>query len=158
MRERVVASGRWAVDVGDAVLVTWGLGSGVAVALFDAGAKAGGLAHLLIPSSGVSHDRSNPGRYPETAIPLLLTELAAVGAHRERLTARLVGGASLFGPGSGPLAMGERNVVAARQVLAAAHIPVVREDVLMSHGRSVYFHLDDGRIEVRSVARGTVIL
>jgi chemotaxis protein CheD len=144
--------------VGDAVLVTRGLGSCVAVALYDPDAMAGGLVHLLLPSASMARDRTNPGRFPETAIPLLLRELAAVGAHRERLTAKLVGGASMFGPGSGPLAMGERNVVAARQVLTAAHIPVLAEDVLKGHGRSVYFHLDDGRIEVRSVARGPVVL
>jgi chemotaxis protein CheD len=54
--------------------------------------------------------------------------------------------------------MGERNVAAARQVLAAARLPVVGEDVLKSHGRSVYFFLDDGRVEVRTVARGTIVL
>ena len=54
--------------------------------------------------------------------------------------------------------MGERNVAAARQALAAAHIPVIGEDVLQRHGRSVYFHLDDGRIEVRTVAHGTQTL
>jgi chemotaxis protein CheD len=158
MSERVVGVAQWAVDAGDAVLVTLGLGSCVAVALYDPVARAGGLVHLLLPSPSMSRDRSNPARFAETAIPLLLRELATVGAHRDRLTARLVGGASMFGPGSGPLAMGERNVAAARQVLAAAHIPVVGEDVLQGHGRSVYFHLGDGRVEVRSVFHGTTVL
>jgi chemotaxis protein CheD len=61
----------------------------------------------------------------------------------------------MFGPASAAIAMGERNVAAARQALAHAHIPLVGEDVLERHGRSVYFHLDDGRIEVRTVAHGS---
>jgi chemotaxis protein CheD len=155
MRERVVGVAQWAVDRGDATLVTLGLGSCVAVALYDADAKVGALLHLLLPSQQAARDRSNPGRFPETAIPLVLAELEAAGAQRERLAAWLVGGASMFGPGVAAMPMGERNVAAARQTLARAHIPVVAEDVLERHGRSVYFHLEDGRIEVRTVAHGT---
>jgi chemotaxis protein CheD len=157
--ERLVRVGDWAVESGDTVLVTLGLGSCVAIALYDPVARAGGLAHLLLPSPALARDTSNPGRFPETVLPLLLTRLAGVGAERGRLTARLVGGASMFGAGAtSGTAMGERNVVAARQVLGAAGVPVVGEDVLKSHGRSVYFFLADGHIEVRTVARGTVVL
>jgi chemotaxis protein CheD len=158
MRERVIGVAQWAVDAGDAVLVTLGLGSCVALALHDPVAKAGGLVHLLLPSASMCLDRSNPARCAETALPVLLTELAAVGGRRERLTARLVGGASMFGPSPGLPPMGKRNVTAARQVLAAAQIPVVGEDVLGAHGRSVYFYLDDGRIEIRSLAGGNLVL
>jgi chemotaxis protein CheD len=157
--ERLVRVADWAVESGDTVLVTLGLGSCVAIALYDPVARAGGLAHLLLPSPALARDSSNPGRFPETVLPLLLARLAGVGAERSRLTARLVGGASMFGAGAAAgTAMGERNVAAARQVLAAAGVPVVGEDVRKSHGRSVYFFLADGRIEVRTVARGTVLL
>jgi chemotaxis protein CheD len=164
VREHVVRVAEWAVDTGDAVLVTRGLGSCVALALYDPAARVGGLAHLLLPSPELARDRDNPARFPGTAVPLLLAELAKLGARRERLTARLVGGASMFGGAERgalaprPAAMGERNVAAAREALAAAGVPVVGEEVLQHHGRSVYFYLDDGRIEVRTVARGTVVL
>jgi chemotaxis protein CheD len=155
MKERVVGVAQWAVDQGDAVLVTLGLGSCVAVVLYDAEAKVGALLHLLLPSQTMARDHSNPGRFPETALPLALAEMEAAGAQRDRLAAWLVGGASMFGAASGAIAMGERNVVAARQALANAHVPLVAEDVLERHGRSVYFHLEDGRIEVRTVAHGS---
>lgn len=158
MRERVVGVAEWGVETGDVVLVTLGLGSCVAVVMYDPVPKTGSLIHLLLPSPKMARDHSNPGRFPETAIPLVLAELEAAGARRDRLTAWLIGGASMFGSGPGPLGMGERNVAAARKALAAAHIPVIGEDVLQHHGRSVYFHLDDGRIEVRSVAHETVVL
>ena len=146
----------WAVDRGDdVVLFALGLGSCVGVVLYDPESKVGALLHVLLPSQQMARDRSNPGRFAETAIPLVLAEMEAAGAARDRLTAQLVGGASMFGTGVAPVAMGERNVAAARQALAAQHIPVVAEDVLERHGRSVYVHLDDGRVEVRTVAHGT---
>ena len=49
----------WAVDRGDAVLVTLGLGSCVALAVHDAGSGIGGLAHLLLPSASLSADRTH---------------------------------------------------------------------------------------------------
>jgi len=160
MKERLVRVADWAVETGDAVLITLGLGSCVAMALYDADSRTGGLAHLLLPSPAMARDRSNPGRFAETVLPLLLGRMAAAGAERGRITARLVGGASMFATtsGQGPTAMGERNVAAARQVLEAAQVPVVAEDVLKNYGRSVYFFLDDGRVEVRTVARGTVVI
>ncbi len=52
-----------AARAGD-VLVTLGLGSCVAVALHDAQAGVGGLAHVMLPSLSLSRASSNPGRFP----------------------------------------------------------------------------------------------
>ncbi len=158
MRARVVGAGEWAVDSGDAVLAVDALGSCVAVALYDPERRVGGLIHILLPSPSLARDHSNPARFAETGIPLLLSEVMTAGAQRGSLTARLVGGASMFGRPGGPAAMGDRNVAAARQALARTYIPVVAQEVLGYHGRSASFHLQDGRIEVRSVAHGTIVL
>ena len=147
----------WAVEKGEAVIATYGLGSCVACVLHDPGAGAGGLAHILLPSPTLARDRSNPAKFPETAVPLLVAELLKVGAARERLTARLVGGASMFGKGgaAGITLMGDRNVAAAKDALKAARIPLIGEDTGSDYGRSVAFHLPDGRLEIRSVLHGT---
>jgi chemotaxis protein CheD len=47
--------------------------------------------------------------------------------------------------------MGERNVVAARNALRDASVPIAAEAVGGAQGRSVRFHLADGRVEVRTV-------
>ena len=54
--------------------------------------------------------------------------------------------------------LGMRNVDAARSALARAGIPVDREDVGGTHGRSVYVHIDDGRMIVSSVLHPDVLL
>jgi chemotaxis protein CheD len=54
--------------------------------------------------------------------------------------------------------VGERNIAATREVLAAHNIPLVGEDTGLDYGRSVYFHLADGRVEVRSLKVGDRVL
>ncbi len=147
----------WAVGQGDVQIVTLGLGSCVAITLYDAQARAGGLAHVLLPSPTLSRDRSNRAKFPETAVPLLVEELNRLGAARERLRARLVGGAAMFANVGQPgvALMGDRNVIASREALKAARIPLVAEDTGLDYGRSVFFRVSDGRLEVRSVLHGT---
>jgi chemotaxis protein CheD len=138
---------------GDAVLATVGLGSCVAILLHDPEAAVGGLAHILLPSRSLSRSGDNPGRFPQTAVPALVEEMAALGADRRRLVARLVGGASMFSNlvPSGSIQMGDRNVIAVREVLSHMAIPVVAEAVGGTQGRSVWFRVAEGRVTVRVV-------
>lgn len=151
-REQFVRVAEWAV-LRDGVLVTLGLGSCVAIMLHDATARVGGMAHVLLPSRSLAHDQTNPAKFPETAVPFLITRLTAAGADRHRLVAKLAGGASMFAqlmtPGS--VQMGERNVAAARAALRDAAIPIVGEAVGGERGRSVWFHTSDGRVVSRTV-------
>ncbi len=145
-----------AAEAGEARLVTLGLGSCVAAVLWDPAVKVGGLAHVLLPSRTLARDQSNPAKFAETAVPLLIERMAALGASPFRMTARLVGGAAMFANISSPgvAQMGERNVQAVRDVLQAARVPVTAEDTGKDYGRSVYFEVASGRVEVRSVQHG----
>lgn len=149
-----------AVASGDAILATIGLGSCVAIVLHDHGAAVGGLAHILLPSETMSHDRSHAGKFPSSAVPTMLSRMKEAGAHGSRITARIVGGASMFVSlvPNGALQMGERNVVATRQALEAAGIPLLASDVGGGHGRSVYFDVRTGTVQVRSMSKGNVVL
>ena len=151
----------YAVRRGDHVIATIGLGSCVAIALYDRDARVGALAHILLPSAAMSRDTANPAKFPETIVPLMVREMRELGSlPGARIAAKIVGGASMFGQlvaGSG-VNVGERNVAAVRDVLAAAGIPLLAEDTGSDYGRSVYFHLDDGRVEVRSLKRGDRVI
>ena len=139
---------------GDTTIATLGLGSCVALVLHDREAAVGGLAHILLPGPEYSTDRSNVAKFPCTAIEALLREMYVLGARRPR--ARIVGGASMFGKllESGGVNMGERNVIASRAALARFNIPIVGEDVGGEYGRSVFLHVGDGRVSVRSLRSG----
>src|SRR5213595_527280 len=141
--ETVVRIADWAAARGSDVLVTLGLGSCVAIMLHDPRACAGAMAHILLPSRSLARDPGHPAKFPETAVPLLVERLAALGADPRRLVAKLAGGASMFSQlvTTGTIQMGERNVLASRSALRTAAIPIIRESVGGDRGRSVRFHL-----------------
>ena len=149
-----------AVGRADDTLVTLGLGSCVAILLHDPVARVGGMAHVLLPEKQLARDSSNLSKFASTAIPLLADEVVALGARRERLQARLVGGASMFASlmAPGTLNMGERNVIAARAALKQLRIPIHGEEVGADYGRSVRFDVASGRVTVSSVGRPDVAL
>ena len=151
----------YAVRRGAHVLATIGLGSCVAIALYEHDSQVGALAHILLPNPAMSRETENPAKFPETIMPIMLVEMRALGAKvSARISAKIVGGASMFGQlanGSG-INVGERNLSATRDVLAALGIPIVAEDTGLDYGRSVYFHLADGRLEVRSLKKGDRVI
>jgi len=145
----------YAVSKGDGVISTIGLGSCVAIAIYDRQTRVGGMAHVLLPSEGLSRDKDNRAKFPGTAVPLLVEEMKKLGA-RGPFTAKIAGGSSMFGTliAAGGINMGERNVLSCRQALSEAGIALAAQDVGGDYGRSVYFHLDDGRVLVRSLKSG----
>ena len=141
-------------------LITVGLGSCIAIVLHDRTACVGGLAHVLLPSPALTRPDGNLAKSPHTAVPRLLELMAERGGSRRRVTARLVEGASMFAALSPPgtIQMGERNVVASRQVLHNHGIPLVGEAVGGDFGRTVRLDIASGTLEVRSVAHGVLTL
>src|SRR5207247_8573280 len=97
---------------------------------------------------------------PGRGVPFLIEGLKGLGAAHGGLVAKLAGGASMFAQLMTPasIQMGERNVVAARKALRAAGIPVAGEAVGGDKGRSVRFHVADGRVEIRSVGADAVVI
>lgn len=155
----------YAVRRGSHVLATIGLGSCVAIALYDRDSQVGALAHILLPNPAMSRETENPAKFPETVMPVMLAEMRALGAKASaRISAKLAGGASMFGQltggtnGAGGINVGERNLSATRDVLAMLGIPILAEDTGLDYGRSVYFHLADGRLEVRSLKKGDRVI
>jgi chemotaxis protein CheD len=154
-----VRIGEVKVATGSSVLFTIGLGSCVAVALYDAERQVGGLAHAMLPNPAAGR-QAPPGRFATTAVAELMQLLQAEGASPARVRARLAGGASMFRDvleGEG-LRLGRRNVAAAREALEATGIPVAGEDVFGTYGRSVFLRTLDGKLLVTSVNHDDVLL
>jgi chemotaxis protein CheD len=148
-----------AIARGSGRLVTIGLGSCVAIALHEPRSRVAGLAHVLLPDPSVARDSSNAARFASTAVPLLVEEMRALGA-RGAITAKLAGGAALFGAmlGTAGGQMGARNVTAAKAALASAGIALLGEETGGSAGRSVVLDVQSGEMTVRSVRGGERVL
>jgi chemotaxis protein CheD len=143
-----------------ATLVALGLGSCVAIALYDAGAKIGGLAHVLLPSQASGRVADRPGRYAQTAVPTMIERMIARGARTPAIAARLVGGASMFAALTPPgmIQMGDRNLVATREALHRHGIRLLGEAVGGDYGRTVEFDLGTGDLTVSAYLREAVVL
>ena len=58
----------------------------------------------------------------------------------------------------GGVNMGDRNVEACRRALGQAQISLVAQDTGGTYGRSVFLHIRDGKVVVRSLAHGEKVL
>src|SRR4030065_1796462 len=78
-----------------AVLITIGLGSCVAISLRDPVARFGGLSHILLPSIDESNNKNNPMKFADSAIEMAVKMLLQKGCLKNRLEAKIAGGASM---------------------------------------------------------------
>jgi chemotaxis protein CheD len=131
--------------------VTTILGSCVAIALFDPSVGIGGLCHYLLPDWPGSGPASP--RFGNVAFEQLIRMFAAEGLRKERLLAKLFGGACVIEAMRDGFRLGGKNVALARRLLSEAKIPVVAEDVEGNLGRKLVFHTHDGSTWVKLLKR-----
>jgi chemotaxis protein CheD len=122
------------------------LGSCVAVCLWDAKARVGGVNHYLLP---FHVEREKSPRFGSIAIPRLLEEVVGAGADPARLQAKVFGGASVIGAFTQSRRLGDDNAVLAVESLDTLGIPVIERDVGGTKGRKLVFHSDDGAAWIR---------
>lgn len=158
-RRIVVGIGEFAVSNDkDSLILTHGLGSCVAVCLWDPHVRVAGLVHVLLPDSRINLDRAGnqPAAFADTGIPLLLQTAYGYGVQKQRCQVRLVGGADINGIGAGTVSVGKRNILAVRGLLWSNGVMLVGEAVGGGAARSVSLDVGDGRVQVRSAGREAV--
>jgi chemotaxis protein CheD len=106
------------------------------------------MVHIMLPESGGRIDR--PGKYVDTAVPLLVNELVALGCKNRSIVAKIAGGACMFEYFGTNLNIGERNAGKVRILLKEHNIQLAAEDVGGKVGRSVTFlPANDGKVSIR---------
>ncbi len=138
------------------VLASYGVGSCVVVALFDPKAKLAAMAHVMLPGRSEEEKSLPPAMYSDQAIEGMLEDLLHWGGVRERLVAKIAGGAQMFVFPSGPKenSPGQRNVDTIIEKLDREGIPLIGKDVGKNHGRSVEFYAESGRMLIRTISEG----
>lgn len=128
------------------VLKTVGLGSCVAIAIYEKKLKVAGLAHAMLPKS----NGLKAAKFVDSAVEILLNSLFSMGCDKKNMVAKIAGGAQIFRHLTlENLQIGERNVEAVRSELKSRGIKIVSEDVGGNLGRTVYLYTSDGRMLVR---------
>lgn len=129
------------------VLSISGIGSCIGLALRDIERHASGLAHVVLPTSKEANDAyTRPGKYSDTAVSVLTRGLLSMGAGRQTIRAKLVGGARVLTNGGFD---GAKNIESVRSELAKHNIKVIAQDVGSTYGRSMKFDTASGDIVIR---------
>ncbi|HTS27502.1 MAG TPA: chemotaxis protein CheD [Bryobacteraceae bacterium] len=129
------------------LLVTYALGSCIAVAIHDPQARVAGLLHFMLPESRIDPAKAGakPFMFADTGIPLLFRHAYERGAEKRRLSVRLAGGCQLMDE-AGVFNIGKRNYLAARKILWNAGVLVQNEAVGGSVSRTVRLDSSSGRM------------
>lgn len=125
------------------------LGSCISACMFDPVVNVGGMNHFLLvepktTSSSVVVDE----HYGSYLMELLINEMLALGAKKDRIKAQLYGGANMF---SGLAQFGTANAEFAQEFLRQEKIPLMRSDLGGNCARRVDFRPARGLVRCKSV-------
>ena len=141
-------------------ITTLGLGSCVGVALYDKNTKTAGLVHVMLPDSTKVRQNQNRAKFADTGIEDLITLMVSMGANKNRLVAKIAGGAKMFATSgmSEILCVGDRNAEAAKKELAARNIRILAQDTGLDYGRTVEFYSETGDYKIKAVGKGVKVI
>ena len=136
----------------EAHLVAYGLGSCIALSLWDPRTKIGGLAHFMLPSGPANE--GSPVKFIDTGIDAYLTALEAKGVVPNRCVIKAAGAAAMLMVGGG-LAIGKRNADTMQTALAQRGLALTATALGGNAGRTVQLDVGDGRFLIKSLSSVT---
>lgn len=138
----LVTQGEYRISEDPEVVLATLLGSCVAACIRDPVAGVGGMNYFLLADGSATGTRYNAERYGVHAMELLVNGLLKRGAQRQRLEAKLFGGAKTM---DGLNDVGAANARFARAFVEREGIALVGECLLGTRGRRIRFWPVSGR-------------
>jgi chemotaxis protein CheD len=134
----------------ESVLVTYALGSCIAVMIHDPAARVGGLLHFMLPESGLDRAKAkeNPYMFADSGIPLLFHSAYQLGAEKRRIVVTAAGGAQMMDQ-QGVFNIGKRNYLSMRKILWKAGVLIHAEDIGGLVSRTVRLDVASGQVLMR---------
>jgi chemotaxis protein CheD len=133
----------------EAHLVAYGLGSCIALAVWDPRAKVGGLAHFMLPNGPAN--TASPVKFIDTGLDPFLKAVEAKGAVLTRSVFKAAGAAAMLTVGGG-LAIGKRNAEMIQAALTERGISLAATALGGNAGRTVQLEVGDGRFLIKSLS------
>lgn len=129
-------------------IVTHALGSCLGVVIHDPGARIGGLVHVMLPTSSLNPEKAkaNPSMFVDTGLPVLLQQVLAAGAEKNRLVVKAAGGAVARGNNGDRFGIGKRNYLTLRKVLWQNGLLLDAEDIGGDLPRTMHLEVGTGRV------------
>lgn len=141
-------------------IMTIGLGSCIGIALYDRNKKVAGLSHIMLPDSTQFKSASNPMKFADSAIPILVDKMKDQGCRKQNIVAKIAGGASMFNFSDKSIIsdIGKRNSDAVKKALKEIGIPIIAEDTGGDKGRTMILEASTGKVTLKIVGKGIVEL
>ncbi len=159
----------------DDVVIATVLGSCVAVALRDPLAGIGGLNHFMLPGSSpvkgassgwrpaakaereAAYFASGDARYGMFAMEVLINTILKKGGRKERLEAKVFGGASVLRKMDGGLRdIAANNIEFSFKYLSQEDIPVISSDIGGTAARKLLFFIASGKVLLKRLGRAVL--
>ncbi len=136
---------------GSDFLVTYALGSCIAISVYDPVAGVGGLLHYMLPDStlDVRKAKDNPAMFADTGIPALFKACYGLGAEKKRMIVKAAGGASILDD-TNFFRIGQKNIMAMRKIFWKNNVLIAAEDTGANHNRTVRLDLKSGKTFIRT--------
>jgi chemotaxis protein CheD len=133
------------------VLITYALGSCIAVIVYDPRARVGGVLHFMLADSSIEKKKAlaKPAMFADTGIPLLFKSCYRLGAEKKHMVVKLAGGASILDD-SNYFRIGQKNITAVRKIFWRNKVIVSSEDTGENYNRTVELRMSDGKVVVRN--------
>lgn len=134
-----------------AVLVTYALGSCVAVVLYEPTKRIGGMIHFMLPQSTVAPEKAlaQPAMFADTGVPLLFEKMYALGCKKQDLVVKVVGGGQIYDDNH-TFEIGSRNYTMVRKMFWKVGVLIAAEDVGGQKSRTTRLAIRTGLVTVRS--------
>ncbi|OQC62256.1 MAG: Chemoreceptor glutamine deamidase CheD [Bacteroidetes bacterium ADurb.Bin008] len=127
------------------------LGSCVAVCLFDATTKIGGINHYMLPFWN-GQGLASP-KYGNIAIERLLEKMIALGCKKSNIRAKVFGGGEVIETNIAQFKIGQRNIELAMEALDDLKIPIVAKSVGGKLGRKIEFNTETGEVKQKYIEK-----
>jgi len=143
----------------DETVITYSLGSCIAVVIYDPVARVGGMLHFMLPESSLSPDkaRDNPSMFADTGIAALFKWSYQYGAKKDNIVVKAVGGAQILDE-NGIFNIGKRNYLAMRKIFWRNNVMIAAEHVGGSVNRTVRLEMKTGQVFVKVSGLGELEL
>jgi chemotaxis protein CheD len=135
----------------DSTIVTYALGSCIAVMVHDPVRVAAGMIHYMLPLSETAPEKARvrPAMFADTGIPVLFQSLYALGCDKRNLVVKVAGGGALYDD-KGLFSIGKRNYTILRKMFWKAGVIISAEDVGGAKSRTARLHVGSGRCTISS--------
>jgi chemotaxis protein CheD len=140
-------------------LITYSLGSCIAVITYDPVARVGGILHYMLPEASMDMEKAKmrPAMFADSGIPVLFKQSYQLGATKKNTLVKVAGGSQIMDE-NGVFNIGKRNYLSMRKVFWRNNVLISAEHVGGSVNRTVRLDMATGRVTLKVSGFGEVEL